>query len=315
MRTSSFCVIDTIRSTNKQLLLVRLPTCIKKIAHSISDVLVCALDQVLQTAITSFHLAMRLSFGEASKDTDASFFAWACSTAETDAPRERQEALIREIDASRKRREAIRFALKTSETDAAPRRQEAMSVIRGINHAVKICDRLLRFFGNNRFFETIMVARNIERIFRMPFWKESSEMLISYSSGSFSAQKKASPVRKCASGFASTVAPQPSFNIPDQLISLIGRFVGAHNLETIWECTECNPYWYGWKCRCCGLVNQSEYWSQKWHFGYCWAADLCGCCRSATIGSGCAACDDVRNLKRTCHVTYEALRTSSGTFD
>ena len=281
--------------------------------------LVCALDQVLQTAKTSFQLAMRLSFGEASKHTDASFFAWACSTAEIDAPRERQEALIREIDASRKRQEAISRALKTSETDAAPRRQEAISVmtlserqearLRGINHAVKISDRLLRFFGHNRLFETIMLARNIERIFRMPFWKE----LISYSSGSFSAQKKASPVRKCASGFASTVAPQPSFNIPASLISLIGRFVGAHNLETIWECTECNPYWYGWKCSGCGLVNQSVYWSQECHFGYCWAADLCGCCRSVTIGSGCAACDDVRNLKRTCHVTHEALRTSSGT--
>ena len=34
--------------------------------------------------------------------------------------------------------------------------------------------------------------------------------------------------------------------IPRELILPIVRFVGAHNLETICTCSECNPYWYNW---------------------------------------------------------------------
>ena len=107
--------------------------------------------------------------------------------------------------------------------------------------------------------------------------------------------------------------------IPSEPVLLIVRYVGAHNLETIWTCTECNPYWYNWYCHECRLVNKYLYWSPRSHFGYC--GHCCGCCRSAAPGNGehawkseiCEACDDLWNLKRTCHTMRDAVKTYNGT--
>ena len=94
-------------------------------------------------------------------------------------------------------------------------------------------------------------------------------------------------------------------------VLLIVRYVGAHNLETVWPCSECNPYWYDWYCHECQLVNTYLYWSPKLHFGHC--GQSCGCCRSEKADFGvCEACDDLLNLKRTCHKMRDLLKTYNG---
>ena len=100
--------------------------------------------------------------------------------------------------------------------------------------------------------------------------------------------------------------------IPCESLLLIVGYVGAHNLETDWTCSECNPYWYNWYCHECRLVNKYLYWSPRRHFGYC--GQCCGCCRNANGEHGwCDACDDLWNLKVTCHRMQDLLKTYSGT--
>ena len=101
-------------------------------------------------------------------------------------------------------------------------------------------------------------------------------------------------------------------SIPSESVSLIVRYVGAHNLETIWPCSECNPYWYNWYCHECQKTNTFLYWSQRWHHGHC--GQGCCCCRSE-LGAdcGCPACDDLWRLKATCHTMRDLLKTYNGT--
>ena len=100
--------------------------------------------------------------------------------------------------------------------------------------------------------------------------------------------------------------------IPYEAILLIARFVGAHNLETMWECSECNPYWYDWYCHACQRNHQNLQWTPSKHFGLC--GQSCGCCR-AEVGAGfgeCEACEDMRDLKATTSRMREVLRFYDG---
>ena len=99
--------------------------------------------------------------------------------------------------------------------------------------------------------------------------------------------------------------------IPREPVLLIVRYVGAHNLETFWQCSQCNPYWYDWYCQECQMVNQFLYWSPRLHFGHC--GQSCGCCRSEQAEFGtCAACDDLVSVKRTCVTMLFLLKTYNG---
>ena len=114
--------------------------------------------------------------------------------------------------------------------------------------------------------------------------------------------------------------------IPCEAVLLIVGYVGAHNLETLWTCSQCNPYWYNWYCHECQDINRNLRWSPKFHFGHC--GQSCGCCRSANgqrrlglahgqrrqwIGFPCEFCCDLWNLKRTCHTMKDLLKTYNGT--
>jgi len=101
-------------------------------------------------------------------------------------------------------------------------------------------------------------------------------------------------------------------NVPRESLLLIVRDVGAHNLETIWTCSECKPYWFNWYCDECQKTNKFLYWSQRRHFGHC--GQSCGCCRSASgADGGCDACDELWNLKVTCPRMRDLLKTYDGT--
>ena len=89
------------------------------------------------------------------------------------------------------------------------------------------------------------------------------------------------------------------------------RHVGAHNLETIWTCSECNPGWYNWYCRVCKRCNKYLRWSPRKHFGHC--GMCCSCCRSATGEHGwCEECDALWNLKTTCPTMRDLVKTYNG---
>ena len=96
--------------------------------------------------------------------------------------------------------------------------------------------------------------------------------------------------------------------IPRELILPIVRFVGAHNLETIWTCSECKPYWYNWYCDECQMVNRFLHWSPRLHYGHC--GQSCDCCRSANREVfPCEFCDDLWNLKGTCQTMRDLVKT------
>ena len=85
------------------------------------------------------------------------------------------------------------------------------------------------------------------------------------------------------------------------------RFVGAHDLELVWSCAACKPYWYNWYCKECHGTNQYLRWTPEGHFGVC--GQSCGCCRAAAgerLGC-CEACDDLRCLKETCSNSRKQL--------
>ena len=100
--------------------------------------------------------------------------------------------------------------------------------------------------------------------------------------------------------------------IPGELLLRIVRFVGAHNLETIWTCSECKPYWYNWYCDECQMVNRFLHWSPRLHYGHC--GQSCDCCRSANREVfPCEFCDDLWNLKGTCQTMRDLVKTYNAT--
>ena len=115
------------------------------------------------------------------------------------------------------------------------------------------------------------------------------------------------------------------YAIPKALLLLIVRYVGAHNLEASWTCSECNPYWYNWRCHRCKRVNNYRRWTRRRHYGHSdyttTEADVpwtlrqrCGCCRSEHRDSfPCEACDDLWELKGTCHTMRDLVKTYNGT--
>ena len=125
-------------------------------------------------------------------------------------------------------------------------------------------------------------------------------------------------------------------------VSRIVRYLGAHNLKTIWTCSECSPYWYNWYCyKCQGLAKTviAERWTPRKHFGRCggrghfgpWARylhknDACLCCSSMALWPSwdlwrlypkrifllCECCENLLNLKGVCHTTRDLLKRYNG---
>jgi hypothetical protein len=120
---------------------------------------------------------------------------------------------------------------------------------------------------------------------------------------------------------------KPLSVIPREVLLPIVRFVGAHNLETIWSCSKCNPYWYDWFCNeclkdtghtACFSSGRFERWSPGSHYGCC--GDLCGCCRMCECCRSekmdifpCEFCENLRNLKRTCRIMQDLVKTYDAT--
>ena len=87
-------------------------------------------------------------------------------------------------------------------------------------------------------------------------------------------------------------------SIPEPTAHLIARFVVLHDLEQIWECSFCSPYWYDWRCWYCLSWNTFQYWTPSRHYGNCGRA--CGCCRTRQGENiGCTTCEALLNLKAT----------------
>ena len=115
------------------------------------------------------------------------------------------------------------------------------------------------------------------------------------------------------------------YAIPKAVLLLIVRYVGAHNLEASWTCSECNPYWYNWYCHGCKRVKNYRHWTPRCHYGHSdcimdnryapWTLrQRCGCCRSEHRDSfPCEACDDLWELKGTCHTMRDLVKTYNGT--
>ena len=102
-----------------------------------------------------------------------------------------------------------------------------------------------------------------------------------------------------------------SGKVPCESILLIVRYVGAHDLQTIWECSKCEPYWYNWYCKKCQHSNTFLYWTPRKHFGHCGMS--CGCCLSkAGAPWGCDACDDLWQLQATCPTMRDLLKKYKG---
>ena len=105
--------------------------------------------------------------------------------------------------------------------------------------------------------------------------------------------------------------PQLTSAIARDSVLLIVRYVGAHDLETDWGCSKCNPYWYNWYCKKCEKSNKFLYWTPWKHFGHC--GMNCGCCLSrAGAPWGCDACDDLWQLQATCPTMRDLLKTYKG---
>ena len=110
-----------------------------------------------------------------------------------------------------------------------------------------------------------------------------------------------------------STAAQLTSIIPHESALLIVPYLGAHQLETMWECKECNPYWYNWYCKKCQKSNKFLYWTLRKHFGHC--GQSCGCCRSqfGDAWGRCECCDDLLILKTTCRTMRDLLKTYNGT--
>ena len=107
-----------------------------------------------------------------------------------------------------------------------------------------------------------------------------------------------------------TVA-QLTSHIAKESVLLILCYLGAHNLEIWWPCTECNPYWYNWYCGECQMRNKFLHWTPRLHFGFC--GMNCGCCRNENEEYGWGAeCENLLNLKRTCRGMEDVVKTYDG---
>ena len=120
---------------------------------------------------------------------------------------------------------------------------------------------------------------------------------------------------------------QPLSVIPREVLLLMVRFVGAHNLETIWSCSECNPYWYDWSCHeclkdtghtACGSSGRFLRWSPSSHYGCCGrlcnCCHMCECCRSENRDVfPCEFCENLRNLKGICRTMRDLVKTYDAT--
>ena len=100
-------------------------------------------------------------------------------------------------------------------------------------------------------------------------------------------------------------------SLPMASWSLIFRYVGAHNLEENWTCSQCQPWWHKWYCEHCKLPVPPA-WTNEKHFGQC--GQGCGCCRFLMweeLGY-CETCENLWILKVTCHEMRQALRSYDG---
>ena len=118
-----------------------------------------------------------------------------------------------------------------------------------------------------------------------------------------------STLRKC-SALTMDLSLSIYYTIPDTAFQVILRFVGAHNLEVIWRCIACNPYWYGWYCPGCKTPLRFLHWTPRSHFGYC--GPRCGCCRTVSGLDGCLICHDLKSWKVTSRDARELLRHFNG---
>ena len=98
--------------------------------------------------------------------------------------------------------------------------------------------------------------------------------------------------------------------IPDIAFEIIFRFVGAHDLQVVWSCSACNPYWYGWYCPGYKTPLRFLHWTPRSHFGYC--GPRCGCCRTVSGLDGFLICHDLKSWKVTSRDARELLRHFNG---
>ena len=158
----------------------------------------------------------------------------------------------------------------------------------------------------HRIFELSIIQANIGRIFRKPYWKP-----LEHASAEDFATSMRSSVGSAAQPPLNNTVPRVAFaQLPSDSLLPIVRFVGAHNLEIVWECSECNPYWYNWYCHHCEKINRYPHWSRTKHWGYC--GKLCGCCRTAQKGSGCGVCEGLRMVKGTNRKMRDVVKTYWG---
>jgi hypothetical protein len=65
----------------------------------------------------------------------------------------------------------------------------------------------------------------------------------------------------------------------------VGVHLGSHGID--WDCDNCSPRWYDWRCSaCCTTVPPR--WTVETHFGQC--GQNCSCCRARNIEDGPACC-------------------------
>ena len=143
--------------------------------------------------------------------------------------------------------------------------------------------------------------------------------------GGATAHRQSNSLSSAVQPASDSAAAQPLSAFPSESILLIVRYVGAHNLERNWPCSECNPYWYNWRCHRCKRVNNYRRWTRRRHYGHSdyitTEADVpwtlrqrCGCCRSEHRDSfPCEACDDLWELKGTCPTMRDLVKTYNGT--
>ena len=86
--------------------------------------------------------------------------------------------------------------------------------------------------------------------------------------------------------------------LPEPTAHVIVRYAVLHDLEQIWECSFCSPYWYDWRCFYCLSWNTFHCWTPTKHYGNC--GRNCGCCRTRQGEIlGCNTCETLLNLKAT----------------
>ena len=125
------------------------------------------------------------------------------------------------------------------------------------------------------------------------------------------AQRRATDTSSAAQPAADNHNAQLIDRLDTNLVHLILRYVGAHQLESTWDCSYCNPYWWGWYCHTCQMTNTILYWTPTRHFGHC--GQNCPCCRTELADwGGCEGCWDLHILHATSHGLRSLLQTYNG---